>query len=88
MRVAALTLIGALGLAAIAGSANAAPVVPAAAVRSPAIVDAAWGCGPGFRPVGGHWNRWGGVWIPPHCVPFRAHYWGAYPWRPYYRRYW
>ena len=33
------------------------------------------GCGPGARPVPGHWSPYRG-WVPPHCVPFYRHYGG------------
>lgn len=70
MRIAAATLIGAFGLAAVAASADAAPLVP----RSPAqqesnIVQIAGGCGWGYHP-----NRWG------RCIRDRHGY--ARP-RPY-----
>jgi hypothetical protein len=43
------------------------------------IVQVRGGCGWGWRPVSGHWSRWRGGWIPPHCAPDR--YYGG--WRPY-----
>ena len=86
MRFATLTFIGALGLAAVAGSASAAPLAaPALAVSgSPNIIQVWGGCGRGFRPVPGHWSRWRGGWVPPHCAANRG------PYGPYagYRRYW
>ena len=27
------------------------------------------GCGWGWHPVPGHWSRWRGGWVPPHCAP-------------------
>jgi hypothetical protein len=33
------------------------------------IVKVAGGCGPGWHPVPGHWSRWRGEWVPPHCAP-------------------
>ena len=53
------------------------------AIRS--IVQAAGGCGPGFHPVPGHWSRWRGGWVPPHCVPnWHGAYGGGYYGRGYY----
>src|SRR4051794_41896447 len=76
MRLAALTLVGAVGLAIGAVSANAAPAVPNLGPQDASnIVQVAGGCGPGFHPVPGHWSRWRGGWVPPHCVP---HWRGAY----------
>jgi hypothetical protein len=37
------------------------------------------GGGWGWHLVPGHWSRWRGVWVPPHCAPNR--YSGA--WAPY-----
>ena len=48
------------------------------------------GCGPGSRPVPGHWSRMRGAWIPPHCAPnYAAPYRPYAVYRPYYgyRRY-
>lgn len=90
MRLAALALIGAFGVAAGAASASAAPAVPAPDTQHSSNIIQVWGgCGPGMRPVPGHWNRWG-AWVPPHCAPFRR--WGPYYgyggyWNPYWRRY-
>jgi len=87
MRVTVLALVGALGLITAVASAQAAPAVDA---HGPANIVKVWGgCGPGFRPVPGHWAGWG-VWVPPHCVPSRgprAPYWGPYRRGPYYRWY-
>jgi hypothetical protein len=78
MRLTALTLIGALGLAATAVSARAAPVVPTLGAHQASGIVQVWGgCGPGFRPVPGHWSRWRRAWIPPHCAP------NYRPYRPY-----
>jgi hypothetical protein len=86
MRLTALTLIGALGLVATALSARAAPVLPTLdAHRAPGIVQVWGGCGPGFRPVPGHWNRWRGAWIPPHCAPSYGRYGPYAGYRPYWR---
>jgi hypothetical protein len=71
MRMTAAILVGALGLAASAVSANAAPVLPSANQHDTNIVQVAGGCGPGLHP-----NRWG------RCIPNRYSYYGA---RPYWR---
>ena len=56
------------------------------------IVQVSGGGGWGWRPVSGHWSRWRGGWIPPHCAPNRYYGgWGPYGagqgpygvWRPY-----
>ena len=60
MRLAALTLAGAVGLAISAMSANAAPFVPSPAGAEANVIEVAGGCGRGFHP-----NRWG------RCVPNR-----------------
>src|SRR5258708_35702004 len=75
MRVAAMAFVGALGLAASAVSASAAPPVPNLDVRHETnIVQVAGGCGGGFHP-----NRWH------RCVPNRYSYYRARPyWRGYY----
>jgi hypothetical protein len=76
MRLAALTFIGALAAGAVA--ANAAPVAPSLdAGQSPNIMQAWGGCGPGMHPVPGHWSRWRGGWVPPHCVPHYGGYRGG-----------
>ena len=37
------------------------------------------GCGWGWHPVPGHWSRWRGGWVPPHCAPNHPGAWrGAY----------
>ena len=71
MRIATLSLIGALGLALTAATASAAPNLPPPAPTSN-VVAAAWGCGWGFHP-----NRWH------RCVPNRHAYWRPH-WRGYY----
>ncbi len=69
MRMAALALVGALGFAASAMSASAAPpVANLDTQQSWNIVQVAGGCGRGFHP-----NRWG------RCVPFRYGYPGPRP---------
>jgi hypothetical protein len=88
MRLTILTLIAALGLAASALSARAAPVVlNPAADHASSIVQVWGGCGPGFHPVPGHWSPYRG-WVPPHCRPNWGPYGGYYG--PYagYRPYW
>src|SRR5436853_5218936 len=73
MRIAAVTLAGALGLAASVVSANAAPAVPSP-VDQHNIIQVAGGCGWGFHP-----NRWG------RCAPNRYGYQAPRPyWRGYY----
>jgi hypothetical protein len=70
MRVAAMAFVGALGLAASAVSASAAPPVPYLdAQHETNIVQVAGGCGGGLHP-----NRWG------RCVPNR---YGYDRYRPY-----
>jgi hypothetical protein len=72
MRLSALTLIGALGLAVSSVAASAAPAAPALDnQRAANIVQVAGGCGWGLHP-----NRWG------RCIPNGYGY--ARP-RPYYR---
>jgi hypothetical protein len=75
MRIAALSLIGAIGLAASVVSANAAPSVPSLVSQQETnIVLAAGGCGRGLHP-----SRWG------HCVPNRYASYGAHRyWHGYY----
>jgi hypothetical protein len=74
MRIAALTLAGALGLAVVSvGSANAAPAVPGPVTQASNIDLVAGGCGWRFHP-----NRWG------RCVPNR---YGYYRPRPYWGGY-
>jgi hypothetical protein len=90
MRFATLSLIGALGLAAVAvSSARAAPLAPDLAVAAkPGVVQVWGGCGPGFGPVPGHWSRWRG-WVPPHCAPNRGPYGPYAGYGPRWRyRYW
>jgi hypothetical protein len=75
MRLAALTLIGSLALAGVAGSANAAPAMPNLPAPSN-LIQVSGGCGPGAYRDG-----WG------YCVAnyYRAPvYYGGY-YGPYYR---
>jgi hypothetical protein len=75
MHIAALSLVGAVCLAASAMVANAAPAVPSPVSHQESnIVQAAGGCGPALHP-----NRWG------RCSPNRYGYNRARPaWRGYY----
>src|SRR5260370_26391419 len=75
MRIATLTLVGAIGLTVSAVSASATPTAPAMTTPNASnIVQVAGGCGWGFHP-----NRWG------RCAP--NHHYGYY--RPHYLRpYW
>ena len=75
MRIAALSLVGAVCLAVSAMAANAAPAAPAPASHQESnIVQVAGGCGPGMHP-----NRWG------RCVSGGYGYYGGRPaWRGYY----
>jgi hypothetical protein len=105
MRLTALTFIGALGIgalsfAAVPTPASAAPLVPDLGVRQSSNIVQVWGgCGPGARPVPGHWSRWRGGWVPPHCAPnyhrpYAYRHYGPYGgWPRYgygygYHRYW
>ncbi len=74
MRMPALTLVSALGLAVSAVSANAGPTVPVLATpQASNIVEVGAGCGWRFHP-----NRWG------RCVPNRYAYYQPRPyWNPY-----
>ena len=87
MRIATVTFLAGLGLAAASASAGAAPLAPERLGAAPGIVKVWGGCGPGFHPVPGHWSRWRG-WVPPHCVPHQPY--GPYAgWHPYWRHhYW
>ena len=79
MRLTILTLIGAVGLVGAATSAKAAPMIAIPDDQAKSGIVQVWGgCGPGFRPVPGHWSRWRGAWIPPHCAPMRYGYGGGY----------
>ena len=71
MHIAALSLIGAVCLAASTVAANAAPAVPSPISQPESnIVQVAGGCGPGLHP-----NRWG------RCIPNRRGYYSARPYR-------
>ena len=86
MRLAALSMIGALGLAASTMAAQATPFAPPADHADSGIIQVWGGCGPGAGPVPGHWR--GPYWVPPHCRPvYQA--WGPRPyWQPYWHPYW
>jgi hypothetical protein len=93
MRLATLTFIGALAAGAVA--ANAAPLAPNLDTGQSSNIVQVWGgCGPGMRPVPGHWSRWRGGWVPPHCAPnygayYRGGYYGGgYPYWHRYRHWW
>ena len=96
MRLTALTFIGALGIGALglataAAPASATPFVPGRDAGAASNIVQVWGgCGPGAHPVPGHWSRWRGVWVPPHCAAnyYRPYYYRPYSYyRPYYRPY-
>ena len=80
MRVLGLAVAGTLAVAALSAG-HAAPsgsnmkqLVPASD-----IVPVWGGCGWGWHPVPGHWSRWRGGWVPPHCAPNHYdHQWGSY----------
>jgi hypothetical protein len=99
MRVLGLAIAGMLALTApIAGHAAPSGSSMQQLVPTRGIVQVWGGCGWGWNPVPGHWSRWRGGWVLPHCAP--NHYnsgwrpyggWGAYGagqgpyggWRPY-----
>jgi hypothetical protein len=92
MRLTIVTLIATIGFAVSALSARAAPVIPnPGADHASSIVQVWGGCGPGAHPVPGHWSRWRGAWVPPHCAPHYGYGYRPYAYyRPYYgpRYYW
>jgi hypothetical protein len=80
MRVPGLIMAGMLALAApIAGHAAPSGSSMKQLVPASGIVQVWGGCGWGWHPVHGHWSRWRGEWVPPHCAP--NHYYGG--WGPY-----
>jgi len=82
MRLAALALAGALGIAVVVGSAQAVPLAPALDTHNANIVQAAGGCGPGRDAVPGYFSYWrgGSIWVPAHCAPNRFGFYGhGYP---------
>lgn len=80
-----MALIGAVGLGAVAFTAAASPLAPPADAHRPSNITLVWGgCGWGFHPVPGHWSRWRGAWVPPHCAPNHYGYSGyGYPYDGY-----
>jgi hypothetical protein len=78
MRVLGLVLAGGLAVTALL-AAHAAPLgsnmEQLGTALSPGTVQAWGGCGWGWHPVPGHWSRWRGGWVPPHCAP--NHYYGG-----------
>jgi hypothetical protein len=78
MRVVGLALAGVL---AVCATAAAYAVPPGSEIRSAktAVVQVWGGCGWGWHLVPGHWSRWRGGWVPPHCAP-NLYPWG---WGPY-----
>ena len=80
MRALGLIVGGTLSLAAsIAGHAAPSGSSMKQLVPASGIVHVWGGCGWGWHPVPGHWSRWRGGWVPPHCAP--NHYYGG--WGPY-----
>lgn len=82
MRLAALTLISSLALAAVPASANAAPALPNLPAPAAAnLIQVSGGCGPAF-----HRNPWG------YCVANYGYGYGYGYYRPYfgwgYHPYW
>ena len=74
MRAPVSALIGALGLAAVAVSAQGAPIAPTTSSQmNHSIIQVAGGCGWGFHPT-----PWG------DCVPNRYGYYRPYYWHPPY----
>jgi len=82
MRVLGLVAAGMLALAApIAGHAIPLGSSMKHLVPKGDIVQVWGGCGWGWHPVPGHWSRWRGGWVPPHCAP--NHYNRGWGWGPY-----
>ena len=85
MRALEAYLAGAIALAApIAAQAVSLEGRPGAGEAAPTgqIIQASGGCGRGWHPVPGHWSRWRGEWVPPHCAPNHYGGWGGpYPGR-------
>ena len=70
MRVLGLAIAGVLALMApISGHAAPFGSSMKQLVPTRGIVQVWSGCGWGWHPVPGHWNRWRGGWVPPHCAP-------------------
>ena len=91
MRLAALALTSALGIAVVVGSAQATPLAPALDAPNANIVaphanivqvKMAGRCRPGYHPVPGYFSYWrsGSIWVPGHCAPNGfGFYGGGYP---------
>ncbi len=80
MRVLGFAVVGMLALTApMAGHAAPPGSSMEQLVPAPGIVKVWGGCGWGWHPVPGHFSRWRGEWVPPHCAPNR--YYGG--WVPY-----
>lgn len=77
MRAAILALIAGITLGVVTVSPQAAPFTPAINLGSVNIHPVWGGCGWGFHPVPGHWSRWRGEWVPPHCAPNHNGYYGG-----------
>jgi len=71
MRVFGLAVAGMLALS-TPMMGNAAPLGSSMkqAVPASGIVPVWGGCGWGWHPVLGHWSRWWGGWVPPHCASY------------------
>jgi hypothetical protein len=69
MRVAALAIIGLIGLTTMSVPLSASPAgsVGREAGAASYLVQVAQGCGPGFHWVARHRNRYG-AWVPGHCA--------------------
>jgi hypothetical protein len=71
MRVLGLALAGVLALS-IPMAAHALPLGSGPGpAKSTAALQVWGGCGRGWHPIPGHWSRWRGEWVPPHCAPNR-----------------
>jgi hypothetical protein len=80
MRVLGLAMAAMLVLAAAMG-AQAAALGSSGRQPAPApgIIQVWGGCGWGWHPIPGHWSRWRGACVPPHCAPNRNYGgWGPY----------
>jgi hypothetical protein len=72
MRVLGFAVVGMLALT-VPMAGHAAPLGSSRKQLVPAsdAVKVWGGCGWGWHPVPGHWSRWRGGWVPPHCTPHR-----------------
>jgi hypothetical protein len=88
MRIHGVVMAGMLALSApaVAHAIPLANTAPAGTFPATGIIQVWGGCGWGWHPVAGHWSRWRGGWVPPHCAPNRYYSRGPYGgWRgPYY----